>query len=201
MVAVRGQISLWIDVMVVTMTTAYSISFLAVPFDIWLFHSTFGCSIQHLAVPFDIWLFHSTFGCSIRHLAAPFDIWLFHWTFCCSVLHVLLVYLYLTSTIWQILTPFHHSWLDQIVVAYTISTKAKLLVIMLNRSRFVYFVLHTLLSLFASSLDHLTTSYAISSRTARPNHCSLCQFENENYATCYYAESFEVCLFRFTYVA
>ena len=99
MVAVRGQISLWIDVMVVTMTTAYSISFLAVPFDIWLFHSTFGCSIRHLAVPFDIWLFHSTFGCSIRHLAAPFDIWLFHSTFCCSVLHVLLVYLYLTSTI------------------------------------------------------------------------------------------------------
>ena len=56
--------------------------------------------------------------------------------------------------------------------------------------------LHTLLSLFASSLDHLT-SYAISSRTARPNHCSLGQFENENYATCYYAESFEVCLFPF----
>ena len=173
MVAVRGQISLWIDVMVVTMTTAYSISFLAVPFDIWLFHSTFGCSIRHLAVPFDIWLLHSTFGCSIRHLAASFDIWLFHSSFRCSVLHVLLVYLYLTSTIWQILTPFHHGWLDQIVVAYTISTKAKLLVIMLNRSRFVYFVLHTLLSLLASSLDHLTTAYAVSSRTARPNRSSL----------------------------
>ena len=42
-----------------------------------------GCSIRHLAVPFDIWLFHSTFGlfhstfgCSIWHLAVPFDIWL-----------------------------------------------------------------------------------------------------------------------------
>ena len=178
-----------------------SIRHLAVPFGIWLFHLTFGYSIRHLAVPFDIWLFHSTFGCSIWHLAVPFDIWLLHLTFGCSVLHVLLVYLYLTSTIWQILTPFHHGWLDQIVVAYTILTKAKLLVIMLNRSRFVYSVLHTLLSLFASSLDHLTTSYAISSRTARPNHCNLCQFENESYATCYYAESFEVCLFRFTFVA
>ena len=149
----------------------------------------------------DYSLFHLILGCSIRHLAVPFDIWLLHLTFGCSVLHVLPVYLYLTSTIWQILTPFHHGWLGQIVVAYTISTKAKLLVIILNRSRVVYFVLHTLLGLFASSLDHLTTSYAISSRTARPNHCSLCQFENENYATCYYAESFEVCLFRFTYVA
>ena len=44
---------------------------------------------------------------------------------------------------------------------------------MLNRSRFVYFVLHTLLSLLASSLDHLTTAYAVSSRTARPNRSSL----------------------------
>ena len=48
-----------------------------------------------------------------------------------------------------------------------------LLVIMLNRSRFVYSVLHSLLSLFAFSLDHLTTTYAVSSRTARPNRSSL----------------------------
>ena len=48
-----------------------------------------------------------------------------------------------------------------------------LLVIMLNRSRFVYSVLHSLLSLFAFSLDHLTTTYVVSSRTARPNRFSL----------------------------
>ena len=48
-----------------------------------------------------------------------------------------------------------------------------LLVITLNRSRFVYSVLHSLLSLFAFSLDHLTTTYAVSSRTARPNRSSL----------------------------
>ena len=53
--------------------------------------------------------------------------------------------------------PFHHGWLDEIVVAYTISTKAKLLFIMLNRSRFVYSVLHTLLGLFAST--HSKTSF------------------------------------------
>ena len=45
---------------------------------------------------------------------------------------------------------------------------------MLNRSRFVYSVLHTLLSLFAFSLDNLSTTYAVSSRTARPNRSSLC---------------------------
>ena len=51
-----------------------------------------------------------------------------------------------------------------------------LLVIMLNCSRFVYSVLHSLLSLFAFSLDHLTTTYAVSSRTARPNRSSLYHF-------------------------
>ena len=70
--------------------------------------------------------------------------------------------------------PFRHAWLDQIIVAYANSkTKTMLLVIMLNRSRFVYSVLHTLLSLFAFNLDHLTTTYAVSSRTARPNRSSL----------------------------
>ena len=70
--------------------------------------------------------------------------------------------------------PFNHARLDQIAVAYANSTtKAMLLVIMLNRSRFVYSVLHSLLSLFAFSLDHLTTTYAVSSRTARPNRSSL----------------------------
>ena len=70
--------------------------------------------------------------------------------------------------------PFRHARLDQIIVAYANSkTKTMLLVIMLNRSRFVYSVLHSLLSLFAFSLDHLTTTYAVSSRTARPNRPSL----------------------------
>ena len=87
-----------------------------------------------------------------------------------SVLHVLLVYWYSTSTIWQIVTPFHHGQLDQIALTYSTWTKAKLLVIMLNRSRFVYSVFHTLLSLFVFNLDNLTT-------------CSLCQFDNKSYAT------------------
>ena len=71
--------------------------------------------------------------------------------------------------------PFRHARLDQIIaVAYANSTtKAMLLVIILNRSRFVYSVLHSLLSVFAFSLDHLTTAYAVSSRTARPNRSSL----------------------------
>ena len=122
-----------------------------------------------------------------------------------SVLHTLLSLFassvdHLTTT--EVM-PFNHARLDQIAVAYATdsTTKAMLLVIMLNRSRFVYSVLHMLLSLFAFSLDHLTTSYAFLLRTARPNRCSLCQFDNESYATCYYAESFEVCLFRFTFVA
>ena len=58
-----------------------------------------------------------------------------------------------------------------------------------------------LLSQFVLNLDHSTTIYAISSQMAKPNHCNLCQFDNESYATCRYAELFEVCLFRFAYVA
>ena len=32
-------------------------------------------------------------------------------------------------------------------------------------------------SLFVFNLNHLTTTYDISSRTARPNRCSLCHFD------------------------
>ena len=146
-------------------------------------------------------------SCAKLCLTIPFQPGLFsvfvnYLRFVYFVLHVLPVYLYLTSTIWQILTPFHHGMLDQIVVAYATSTKAKLPVIMLNHSRFVYSVLRALLSLFVFSLDHLTTGYVISLQTTKPNRCSLCQFDNESYATCHnYAEPFEVCLFRFTYIA
>ena len=56
-----------------------------IPFDSWLFHSTFVCSIWHLAVPFDVWLSHLTFVCSIRCLSVPFNVCLFHSTFVCSI--------------------------------------------------------------------------------------------------------------------
>ena len=81
----RTKNSVWIDDMVVAMTTGNSVWLLAVPFDICLFHMTFGCSIRCLAVPFDVCLFHSAFVCSIRCLSVPFNVCLFHSTFVCSI--------------------------------------------------------------------------------------------------------------------
>ena len=47
-----------------------------------------------------------------------------------------------------------------------------MLLAMLKRSRFVHSVLHSF-SLFAFSLDHLTTTYAVLSRKTGPNRSSL----------------------------
>ena len=198
--------------MVVTMTTAYSIWLLAVPFDIWLFHLTFGCSIRHLAVPFDIWLFHSTFGCSIRHLAVPFDIWLFHFSFGCSIRHLAdpfddyprvavpchvtlfclefgcFIRSFIAVSLYDRLFYFslgHSNWCAavsfEIMLVYSMSSLDYFSCFVLRACRYAElfeiclfrFACVAIASLFEFNLNHLTNTYAISSRMAWQNRCSL----------------------------
>ena len=93
----------------------------------------------------DYSLFHLILGCSIRHLAVPFDIWLFHSTFGCSI--------------WHLAVPFD-IWLFHSTFGCSIRHLAVPFDIWLFRFACVA-------SLFVFNLNHLTNTYAISSRMAQ----------------------------------
>ena len=162
-----------------------SIWHLAVPFDrafnVWLFHLMFSCSIWCLAVPFDDWLIQlQSSGGTVPHYHGYFvlsGVWLFHCKF------------YSCFTLWLVVLfqpqPFHlvcncficnyaslfNSKLTS-NLCLTIPFQPRIYSVLVNCSRFVYFMLYVLLV------------YLYSTSTIR-----------------HYAEALEVCLIRFTYVA